>query len=287
MKKLIINADDFGADEGRNAGILEAIRAKIVSSVSLLANGTAVEDSLKAIRREDFAEVSIGIHLNLSEGKAVAKKLPFLTNENGAFHGKASTRCLLLREGNGELEKEISKEVDSQIAFLKEAGVSIRHLDGHQHVHLFPGVRRIVIDAAKKYGIHWIRIPRESPPISTEVGIAEALRSEAMFFNDLACAAQPLFFDAGIHTTDHFLGLYGQGRISCQLLEGYVERMAAGLTELMVHPGQIQKHPVQNPFSAFSTVDRVRELEALLAPSFRNTLRRTGVSLIPYPESSL
>ena len=153
MKRLIINADDLGADEGRNAGILEAVRAKIVTSASLLVNGAAVEESLETIRKVDFAEVSIGIHLNLSEGNSLAKDLRLLTNRDGSFRGKNSTQRLLLQEGNEELETEISQEVDSQIGFLKKAGVSIRHLDGHQHVHVFPAVRRAVIRAAKKYEV--------------------------------------------------------------------------------------------------------------------------------------
>jgi len=286
MKRLIINADDLGADEARNGGILEAIRAKIVTSVSLLVNGAAVEDSLRAIRKEDFTQVSIGVHLNLSEGISVAKGLRLLTNGDGNFHGKTFTRRLLLQEGNKELEKEVSQEVDSQIALLKEAGVSVRHLDGHQHVHVFPAVRRAVISAAKKYGINWIRIPQESPPISTEGEFPEALLSEAMFFNDLAGEARSLLFEARIHTTDYFFGLYGKGRLSLPLLERYLERLSDGLTELMVHPGRVQKHQVQSPFSAFSTSDRERELTALLSPSFREALLRTGVRLIPYPEDS-
>jgi predicted glycoside hydrolase/deacetylase ChbG (UPF0249 family) len=111
--------------------------------------------------------------------------------------------------------------------------------------------------------------------------------SEAMFFNDLAGQARSLLFEARIHTTDYFFGLYGKGRLSPPLLERYLEKLPGGLSELMVHPGRLQKHRIENPFSAFSTVDRVRELEALLAPSFREALQRTGVNLIPYPEGSL
>ena len=43
MKQLIINADDFGADEARNAGIIEAIQKGVATSASLLANGPALQ----------------------------------------------------------------------------------------------------------------------------------------------------------------------------------------------------------------------------------------------------
>ena len=53
MKRLIVNADDLGADEARNRGIFEAIDAGVVTSVSLLANGPSFEDAARRIRNLD------------------------------------------------------------------------------------------------------------------------------------------------------------------------------------------------------------------------------------------
>ena len=47
MKRLIVNADDLGADEARNRGIFEAIDAEVLTSVSLLVNGPGVEEPQK------------------------------------------------------------------------------------------------------------------------------------------------------------------------------------------------------------------------------------------------
>ena len=285
MKRLIVNADDLGADEGRNAGILEAVRAGVVKSVSLLANGPATEEALKAIRDEKYEEVSIGVHLNLSEGKPISSDLRLLAGNDGAFPGKAAAQHLLLQKNNPELEKEVFREVDAQIGLLLKAGISLSHLDGHQHLHIFPAVRKAAIGAAKKHGIPWIRLAQEPCPVSEEEQIPEDLKSEAKRFSDLSAGAFPLLAGTGIRTTDHFCGLYLKGRLSPALLERYVVGLPEGLTELMVHPGRVWVGAAAGPFSGFSTIDREKELEALLSPLFERAVLQNRVSPISFREA--
>ncbi len=88
MRNLIINADDLGADEARNAGIFEAIQAGTVTSASILPNGPGLQDALNRIHFGSFRNVSWGVHLNLSEGKPVSTEISLLLGPNGAFWGK-------------------------------------------------------------------------------------------------------------------------------------------------------------------------------------------------------
>ena len=95
MKSLIINADDLGADEARNRGIFEAIEAGRVTSVSVLANGDGFEDAMERWRTLDKKEISLGIHINLSEGRPISQGLRLLTGKDGVFLGKWTTHDLL------------------------------------------------------------------------------------------------------------------------------------------------------------------------------------------------
>ncbi|MBV9158459.1 MAG: ChbG/HpnK family deacetylase, partial [Acidobacteriaceae bacterium] len=45
MKRLIINADDFGFTRDVNAGIVHAHREGVLTSATLMANGNAFEDA--------------------------------------------------------------------------------------------------------------------------------------------------------------------------------------------------------------------------------------------------
>lgn len=139
MKNLIINADDLGADEGRNAGILEAVEAGAVKSVSLLVNAPATGRALEDIRQGKYESVSIGVHLNLSEGKPVCPDLRLLPGSGGFFRGKAAAQRLFLQENDLELEEEVSREVNAQVGALREKNIPLTPPRRPPALSCFPG----------------------------------------------------------------------------------------------------------------------------------------------------
>lgn len=285
MKRLIVNADDLGADEARNAGIFEAIREGSVTSVSILANGPALEGALQEVRSLPQKKVSWGIHLNLSEGTPLSARLSLLTGKDGSLLGKAQTHRLLSTPGNPELEKQVAQEIAAQIQVLRKAGVRISHLDGHQHVHVFPAVIRAALRAARLHQIPWVRIPEDPGPTLADPGIQDSLIAEARNFSWLAAEARLLLKGSGLRTTDYFRGLYLKGRLTLSIMEENLGHLPPGLTELMVHPGRVPAAPIPSPFSAFSNMDREKELETLIDNGFRLALGRNGIELTPFPET--
>jgi len=284
MRQLIVNADDLGADEARNAGIFEAIREGSVTSVSILANGPALEDGLRGITFLGNKKISFGIHLNLSEGIPLVSGLRQLTGPEGCFLGKARTHELLSEPRDRDLEGEIQQELDAQVRVLEKAGIPISHLDGHQHVHLFPAAVRAAVNLARGHRIPWIRLPQEPDPDPENARIGFPLLQEGRNFSGMAKATRVHLNETGIRTTDHFRGLYLKGRFSLSALIDSLENLPEGLTELMVHPGRVPPTPTSNPFSQFSTLDREKELEFLLGIKFRMALAERGIDLVPFPE---
>jgi predicted glycoside hydrolase/deacetylase ChbG (UPF0249 family) len=286
MKQVIINADDLGADNARNKGIVEAVRAGTVTSVSILANGRALEDALQRVRSLDPSKVSFGVHCNISEGRPLSTGLRVLTGPDGCFLGKAAALCLLMQGGNEVLEHEIARELDIQIKTLKDAGLHLTHIDGHHHAHVFPTAIKTVCAAAKRHGIPWVRIPDEPEPVPGEDDIPYSLMEEAGTFSNVARSARSHLRDTGLRAADHFRGLYLKGRTSLPLMQRTLEELPPGLTEIMVHPGRAcTDNLTAGPFSSFSTTDRERELDVLLSEEFRLAVLRFGVILIPFPEA--
>jgi predicted glycoside hydrolase/deacetylase ChbG (UPF0249 family) len=280
VKRLIINADDLGADEGRNAGIFAALRAGIATSASILPNGPALDHALAGIRSGGFDGVSFGVHLNLTEGRPLAEGLTTLTGPDGNFRGKASAHRLLLKTGDLSLQAELAREAALQIERLLEAGIAITHIDGHQHVHVFPSVLPTVAQTARGHGIRRMRIPDEPVPSGDQTVPADLLE-EVSRFSSLGREARRFLGGTGIVSSDHFRGLALKGRLDTEGLLNLLEKLPGGITELMVHPGRV---PAEDPFSAFSSPDRERELEALLDPRFRLALDRAGVVLVSFRE---
>lgn len=280
MKRLIINADDLGADVARNEGIFEAMRAGVVTSASILPNGPALDHALERIRSGGFERVSFGVHLNLTEGRPLAKGHSCLTGRDGNFRGKAEVQRLLMETGDASLRAELARETTLQIERLLEAAIGITHIDGHQHVHVFPSALRTAAEAAKGHGIRRMRIPDETVAPGHDAVWTDLLE-EARRFGALGREARKFLAGTGIVSTDHFRGLALKGRLDLEGLLKLAETLPEGATELMVHPGRM---PAETPFSAFSSPDRERELEALLDPRFRLALDRAGVVFVSFRE---
>lgn len=64
MKKVIINADDFGYSKSVDKGILESIKNGVVRSTSVMVYGKAVDDVVNLI---DIENISIGLHLHMEK----------------------------------------------------------------------------------------------------------------------------------------------------------------------------------------------------------------------------
>src|SRR5476649_2492365 len=84
MKKLIVNADDFGRSSPINQGIIEAHQNGIVTSASLMTDRDAFDEAVQLA--EANPRLGIGLHLDLDSffevqhgtGRLVAYKDPSL-----------------------------------------------------------------------------------------------------------------------------------------------------------------------------------------------------------------
>jgi len=63
LKRLIVNADDFGFTRDVNQGIVEAHREGILTATTLMATGPAFEDAVRLARENPSLDV--GCHLVL------------------------------------------------------------------------------------------------------------------------------------------------------------------------------------------------------------------------------
>jgi predicted glycoside hydrolase/deacetylase ChbG (UPF0249 family)/aminoglycoside phosphotransferase (APT) family kinase protein len=131
---LVVNADDFGASEGVNAGIIEAHQHGIVTSASLMVRGAAVQAAAEYARTNGL---SVGLHLDLGEWSYV----------DGEW--KADYEVVDLKD-----REAVTREVRAQIdAFVTLVGRTPTHLDSHQHVHRDEPVRGALNDIGRELQI--------------------------------------------------------------------------------------------------------------------------------------
>lgn len=287
MKNLIVNADDLGWTSGVNRGIADAHQRGLVTSTSLLANGSAFDDGVARARL--LPDLAIGVHLNLSDGAPVSPlgKVPSLVNPAGVFEG--GPESLLMRMATQSLKtEEVELEWDAQIAKIRDAGVQPSHLDGHKHVQMLPGLFSVALKLAKRHGIGAIRVSLENSRLRTylssgeDAGGGTVLKQgvQARGLKLLAHDARELAARAGISTADFFCGIAQTGVWTRAGVAKLLETLPEGTTELMCHPGYVDEDLAKSPTRLQES--RRTELDILTDPEIRNIVASQGIRLIDY-----
>ena len=160
MIRLVVNADDLGLHPRIDEGIFRAHREGIVTSASLLVSGRT---SPKAARAANDAGLPLGVHLCLTSHltpSAAPSKVRWLAPA-GRFRKDWSELAAAWIAGLIPAE-EVELELAAQVDRAREQSVAPDHLDVHQHVHLLPGLARIVEALAQKLSLP-LRWPAELP----------------------------------------------------------------------------------------------------------------------------
>jgi predicted glycoside hydrolase/deacetylase ChbG (UPF0249 family) len=112
-KHLIFNADDFGASEGVNRGIVECHRRGVVTSTTFMVTGRAAREAAALSR--DCPALAIGLHFDVwGEDE-----------REFDIHNRPAVR------------DEFRRQLDE---FLRLMGRPPTHVDSHRHAHREPDV---------------------------------------------------------------------------------------------------------------------------------------------------
>ncbi|MCL9685472.1 ChbG/HpnK family deacetylase [Legionella maioricensis] len=137
FKTIVLCADDFGLNSGVSQGILKLVQMRRLSAVGCMTNMPDFNlhaKDLCALKRE----VQTGLHFNLTEGYFLSEP------ERPCF----SLNNLLIKSHLHLLNLDlIAKEFNAQLDhFIQMMGEMPDFIDGHEHVHQFPGIRRVILD---------------------------------------------------------------------------------------------------------------------------------------------
>jgi hopanoid biosynthesis associated protein HpnK len=231
LKRLIVNADDLGLAETVNDGIVKGHRDGIITSASLLACGGAAAHAAELAAKNPG--LGVGIHLCLTLERPVSdpKTVPTLVKAGKFYPGPLP---LMARLVSGKISTaEIEAEFRAQVEKALSLGVTPDHIDGHQHVHMMPGVFEAVLKLAREYGIRAVRYP--VGPWVGRMGYARTL--EKFLLESLAASCKKKLRALDIKITDHFFGLAQTGALGVKALSRIIDGLPDGTSEIMCHPG--------------------------------------------------
>lgn len=265
MKRLIINADDYGRSPDISRGIREAHLRGIVTSTTCMMNiDTTPEDIAMALK--ETPRLGLGVHLVLTMGRPLIRfdAGSLITDSQGNFF---KYRPLLEQLPNIQID-EVKREWRAQIErFVQTAGRKPTHLDAHHHASYFsPELFREMLGLAKEYECA-IRFPFTGE-ISQELATTYPRVPNLMKEFDVR------------HPDRFIVNFYDEAATYEELLR-IIHQLADGTTELMCHPGYVDQ-----AFANESVYNRQREreLDILTDPSIRAAIAANGVRLITFAD---
>jgi len=291
VKRLIINADDFGLTHGVNRAISECYDHGVVTSTTLMASSMAFDQAaalaLTFSNNSKVPPLSVGCHVMLVDGEPL---LP-----PGQVESLLAPGTRRFRQGIAEFARaaltgkldpaEIQAEASAQFARLKTAGVRISHFDAHKHTHMFPRVFAPLLDAAAAAGIGAVRNP--FAPIKP-LAFAHLMRRPKLWTRYTEVAVLRRFSqkfrrevtERGMKTTDGCFGVVVTGALDAQLFAAIIGCIPDGTWEFVCHPGynDAELDSIQTRLRA----SRDKELEILTSSEARLLLERNGIQLISF-----
>jgi chitin disaccharide deacetylase len=268
LKRLIVNADDFGRTEEINSGIVVAFLHGIVTGASLMVTFPAFEMAVDSVNEH---HLPVGIHLNLTEGRPLndPRDVPSLVDRSGQFYSKNHFFLRLFQERI--CLNETRRELETQVQCALDHGLRLDHLDGHHHIHAAPRLAPICCDLARSAGIQFMRMI--SPPRYFAPSAAAVQQWTTLFLSSKRLCPS-------ISHADHFWGyeLMEYADKEAALLK-ILRRLRPGINELMCHPGELSTEDIGGYNAA-----RADELAALCSAAVKNKITEAGIVLANFSQ---
>ncbi len=294
MRRLIVNADDFGLTSGINRAIVEAHERGIVTSASLMANSQAFDEAA-ALARSLTAKTghfSVGCHVVLVDGTPVLppEQVSSLLHP-GAQNGsrlRPGLSGFVLASFRGKLDPaEVEAEAAAQIHCLQAAGVEPSHFDTHKHAHMFTAVLRPLLRAARGCNVQAVRNPFGQ---MWTLPLIDVLRRRQLWkrfaqlnvLRNFGAKFRREVESHGLRTTDGSVAVLVTGILDLPLFSKIVDSIPEGTWEFVCHPGYNDAD--LGEVRTRLRQSRAQELELLTSPEAMEVLRRRGIQLISYRE---
>ena len=226
MKKIIVNADDFGLNDHTVEWTIKGFECGALTSATIMAGMPATGKAVEYAKAHP--QFSFGVHFYLVDETPMCKpeEIPSMIDPKT---GKLwQTRNFILRNFAGLIKVEdLKREMRAQYLAIKDAGVPISHVDGHGHNHRLPQSIKALAELKDELGFIKVRRCQDLSVVGGKLGLLSRLINGPM---------QRRLADAGFVMTDHFLMNAGHTS-DPKWFSKAADSLPDGVTEIGVHPG--------------------------------------------------
>ncbi len=278
-RRLIIHADDFGFSAQVNAAVREAHRSGTLTSCSLMVAEEGASQALSLAKKHPG--LSVGIHLVAVMGRSVLphKEIPSITDRNGYFP-RDPVSAGFKYFFSSKAKKELHKELGAQLERFLSAGVKPTHMDSHLHLHIHPVIFEMVLELGEKYGIHRLRVPRDSLRAAPSVHRDQPMNKMASalifryFTGRMEARARKKNFCHPKRVYGHFM----TGKMSEEYVLAVLDQLPSGTSEIYFHPALHSLSRGSSP----EQIQCRREFDILMSKAFKRKIEERKIHLIGY-----
>ena len=273
-KNFIFNADDFGMSAGLNDAIQRGYNSGLLTAASLCANGEAFDAAIDEILPQ-CPNLSIGVHLNIIEGKSLTDA-PLLTDKNGCFNNGYGN--LIIKSFDKEFMAQAEREFRAQIEKIINR-TEVTHIDSHVHVHAIPNIFRLTVRLAKEYNIPYVRTQYERPYFIPDLKIHLGIKYpvnliKIALLNTFTLLNRKVLKESGLAANDYLIGVGYTGMMTEDAIFYGLKALKKDCTaEALIHPST-------------DGIDssRLREFEITQNEELKSKIAKLGFDLISHKE---
>ena len=232
MKRLVVTADDFGASHEVNEAVEQAHREGILTAASLMVAGDAAADAVG--RARTLPRLGVGLHVVLVDGHPILppEQVPALVDGDGRF------RTDMVRAGvtifaSPAARRQLHAEVEAQFAAFAATGLPLDHVNAHKHFHLHPTIAAAILTIGRSYGMKAIRAPIEPEAVLRQIDGTDVGAGIERIWAKLV---RRRMRGAGVAVPDQVFGLAWSGAMTASRVQGLLQHLPDGLTEIYTHP---------------------------------------------------
>jgi chitin disaccharide deacetylase len=270
VRRLIVNADDFGSSHSINQAVIRAHREGVLTSASLMVNENGFDEAVKLAKENP--KLGVGLHLTLLQGHSSLppEKIPGLVNQCGEFSENplsVGMNYFFKRS----LREQLRAEIRAQFEKFRQTGLPLDHVNGHLNLHLHPVVFKILMEDSGQLGIRHLRLTRDCLSRSRKISRGRWFYrvSHAAIFEFLSSRARKSLEQKKIRHAQITFGLLQNGRVDEEYVLKLMDVLPGGDSELYSHPSLDEfKH----------------EFDALVSPRVKEKIKSLGIELICYQD---
>lgn len=221
MRKLIINADDFGLSRHTVDWTIKGFELGVLTSATIMANMPETAASVEYAKTHP--QYSFGIHFCFSDELPVAEGASSMVDPKTGHLWL--TQQYMIRSLLGLIRiEDVKREIRAQYNAIKATGLNISHFDGHGHMHRWPVSIRALSELKNELGLNLARRCQDLYAAPQSQG--------GRLINECQQRQLAHYFKM----PDHFLMACGK-TLDVKWFDKAISELPDGVTEIGIHPG--------------------------------------------------